>query len=371
MRIPLESCMGLLGSSELSHIALRTERADDKPLRSQATAVEGRKQSGSELRNPDGVSVFLGGLTLPRLGAGSKAASFGLAAIAVVLVLGSSCMDDPYKTNPNLVLLYANGSASAFNPVPSLDGRRIYFLEDSAFEGKGEAEALEGDLHVLDLETRTERRLLSGSFNSLDLSSDGQRILLAGDRMLGSAGLLIITDTALLQIDTVPITHDPAFWGARFRWLGDRVAYSVAAEPVHGNSSTSFYSKSLDGDTATRLETSVPWYQHRFDVITQESLYADSMTRFDPAVNPASYRWAVEPGHAPSRELARDVWYLYDRIKRRRGRLPEDSRPYFQGSLYSPRWTAGGRDLLFAADKTNNTQLVQHFQIWLLRDALE
>ena len=61
----------------------------------------------------------------------------GVLAILAILLIGTSC-HDPYTTNPNLVQLYSNPSYAAFNPVPSHDGRTIYFLADSADAKSGD-----------------------------------------------------------------------------------------------------------------------------------------------------------------------------------------------------------------------------------------
>jgi hypothetical protein len=291
----------------------------------------------------------------------------GVLAISVTLLIGASC-HDPFTTNHNLVLIYSNDNAAAFNPVPSLDGRTIYFLMDSADAFLRNVKPDDNELHggAWVLADSASRELLPGDFYSLALLPDGQHLLLAG-RLSDSVSRLVIADTAGVVEDSFSIAHPVLRQPPQYLWLGTGVVYNAVdtGYPI----ATAFYAKQLTGDTSSVAILSVSWWQRRFCVFAGESIYVDSATRLAPALNPldddkVAYAYYLPQGTGFS------ALGLYDRRQRRSSTL---AAPYAESYIGTPAWMPDGHDLLMAANKkeADGGGVRKPYEIWLLKSAVE
>jgi hypothetical protein len=284
-------------------------------------------------------------------------------ALSAILLIGAVCKD-PYTYNHNLVQLYSNSEYAAFNPVPSLDGRTIYFLADSADARSRDYSVytLHGSAYAL--ADSSSRELLRGDFYSLALSPDGKRILLASF-LSDSTSLLVIADTSGNIEDSLKVSHPKGYESPKpeYLWHGTGVVYNVVNRS--GPTTTAFYSRQLSGDSSSVVVLSVPWEQVRFCVLDGDSIYADSATYLDPAVSPSDRAKVAYSYGSSFSGLG-----LYDRKQRKKSAL---AAPYQVTSIGNPAWMPGGHDLLMVANKreADGGFVVRPFEIWLLKAAVE
>ena len=132
-----------------------------------------------------------------------------------------------------------------------------------------------------------------------------------------------------------------------------------------GPAITTFYGMQLSGDSSSVVVLSVPWEQVRFCVLDGDSIYADSATYLDPAVNPYD-RMKVAYSHG----FSFSGLGLFDRRQRKKSAL---AAPYAVGSIGTPAWMPNGHDLLMAANKkeADGGGVIRPYEIWLLKAAVE
>ncbi len=297
-----------------------------------------------------------------------------LVSIAVALVCSFTC-EDPYKTNPDLVLLLANEGHYPFNPVVSSDGRLVYFLDDtSGRSGPPFDVGLQGDLRVFDFSDSTVRLLLSGRFYRLALSKDGLRLAVAvrNPAICRDSTLLLVLDAAASSIESLHVSHAETMWlpwGLEFSWDGRELIFDIW--PDSADNTTYFYSIELEQDTVARLFLQLPWHQTGFDVFAEDSIYADSSAKCEPAVNPKYPRWVVFASKKVTWLSYR--WMLHDRQNGTVESYGSGTRPLGKGFIGGPSWTPDGNGLLFVAGRRTGPsgQPYAQLELWLLKNAAE
>lgn len=283
------------------------------------------------------------------------------------LLCGSLCQnEDPYLTNPNLVLLLRKEGHCLFNPIPSGDGKLLYYLDDTAYDGsEWPTTSLRGDLRVYNLADGSDRLLLSVQSHHLALSRDCSKLLTCDASLLPDTLLLLTVDTSGLSPETLRLTGDHRHLAdLAFSTTEDRVVYNL----IRGTPwRTCFYSRTPGNDTVARLVHEVPWQQRGFDMFDGDSIYADSVAHGTyPAVNPQNSRWAV---FASVGGLMGNWLRIHDRHKGKVNALGSQTHPYRVGYVEWPCWTADGRDLVFSSAPYTGGEIAS-LELWLLRDAL-
>jgi len=286
----------------------------------------------------------------------------------VLLVSGGGKCDDPYRINPNLVLLLRRDRHCLFNPVISPDGQTVYYLEDTTNRTLIEwgLNYLVGSLLAFNRADSSEHLLLSGAYRALAISEDGQRLALLHWGAPRDTTCLLVLDLATGDVDSVNIPHPGIewdVWDLGFTASGQALVFNAW---LSSSSGTHFYRKGLVGDTVLRLVQIVSWKTRGFDVFGTDSIYADSVVEgIRPAVNPQNNRWAV---FASETGWFGNSWVLHDRWLDTISPLGRETRPYYSDIIEWPYWTPDGRDLIFTAGAGQGNQ--RRLELWLLKDAM-
>jgi hypothetical protein len=299
--------------------------------------------------------------------------SFSRIATLALLTALVAC-EDPYLTNPSLRLLLKIDGHYLFSPVLSADQKKLYYLDDSSYDSHFDVTtAMRGDIWVRNLEDSTGRMLLQGTFCALALSANGQ-VLAALSKpenmnFVNDSTLYVVMDTAAVSADSVYFRHPGSRWGpwgVHISDAGDKLFFDGFSWHNYAIDSTLVYRIDLPGDTVTHV-ASYPWLTLGTDLLSGDSVYAESAIGTRASVNPRDNRWLVFP---KSSGTFTNVWALRDRAADTLGSLGAKARPYGTGYIDWPTWTADGRDLVFSAmapDSPGNTRL----EVWMLEDALK
>ncbi|MFB0509318.1 MAG: TolB family protein, partial [bacterium] len=98
-------------------------------------------------------------------------------------------------------LLLRKEGYSAFNPVFSPDGSKIFYL----LADIGNSVKNGGHLRVINIEGSIDRLLLDGIFGSLAISPDGEKLILTTGDIFYDTSSIIIVDTSGIMVDTLQI----------------------------------------------------------------------------------------------------------------------------------------------------------------------
>lgn len=119
--------------------------------------------------------------------------------LTLVLIFILNCNWLFFRRNPNLKLFFKPDIGSAFNPVVSPEGNKVYYLW-----GSGPVFGEGGELMRINADGSGNRLILTGEFCAIAISPDGSKLALATGNFY-SGGYLVITDTVGSKLDTIPV----------------------------------------------------------------------------------------------------------------------------------------------------------------------
>ncbi len=286
--------------------------------------------------------------------------------LALTLACGVKCGHDQ-TPNPDLKLMLRCKGHSCFSPALSPSGRQIYYLDDTVSRhGTIPTYELRGGIRVHCIDRGTERSVAEGSFFALALSHDGARLAAASKDLIYArdSSLFVLSDTLGSDVESLYVSHPGEtwyVWDIAFSSSSERLVFSMWKEPP--DDTTRFYAISLDSSGALALVAKTPWLRTGFDIFDHDSLYADSVARGYPRVNPVSQRWAL---FAKQGEFS-SYWVLHDRMLDATYPLEPGTTPYPGGYLEWPVWLPGGEGVVFAAGpREDGTAQPGPLELWIL-----
>ncbi|MBS4014871.1 MAG: PD40 domain-containing protein, partial [Candidatus Latescibacteria bacterium] len=279
--------------------------------------------------------------------------------VLIVILMNLGC-DWPifFRRNSNLKLLISKEGYSAFNPVWTPDGNKIYYL---MVQQEGYIESYGGQLRVINIDGSNDRLVLDGTFGSLAITQDCSKLSLTCGN-IKEGGSLILTDTLGNILDTLS-AYPQKVCDVEFNRTGNTAYYFAYNE--------GFFKVNFETGMA---DTVLPW-----DIINGFDVWDDSLIIFGGKLYNLINRNITDYFHLRIYQHAqflpfsanqiisatRDKAYISNLELEKYEEL--DVCPYWNSYISFPYWSPDGEKIVFSASKMKgDPNRPTNHELWIL-----
>ncbi|MDH5683493.1 MAG: hypothetical protein OEZ20_03405 [candidate division WOR-3 bacterium] len=260
-------------------------------------------------------------------------------------------------------LLLRKEGYSAFNPVFSPDGSKIFYL----LADIGNSVKNGGHLRVINIEGSVDRLLLDGIFGSLAISPDGEKLILTTGDIFYDTSSIIIVDTSGVMVDTLQIEVS----------IKDVEFGKDINEIYYFRNGLGFYKYSfIDSSENLVLELNESFDELQgFDIKDDSLLFFKGILYFlagDSSKNFLQIFWSKFSPQSSKLLVGTTSWAFYTTGDLYLLRIDTNTHeelkaiPYSHSTIVQPDWSPCGEKIVFAANDQTGRASSTGFELWIL-----
>ena len=262
--------------------------------------------------------------------------------------------------NPNLQSLLKDPSFSFTNPVVSISGKTIYFLQSE--EIYPEFPVSIGSVYSIDIDGSNYKLILKGYFNALAISYDGKKIAVHSNKPpfpYKPESLIIIYDLINSEIDSYPVKGKVV-----------DIEFANDTQYIYYSAEGKLYKLDLRDSVSTMIPTSKKVYG--FDLFKNDEIYIDSFLSY-VQINPLDEKYVIG---AKDPELFKPI-YIRNLSSNELIPLPDSciypyiyESPLRKGGVGMPYWFPDGNTIIFCYFEPDLSGF-RGGELWILENLFE